>query len=308
MKLRAAVLLLVIVIPRAEAANDRHESVRSLPRPTAAQRAQQEKLLREIGALEQQLEIGGTEFEEEQRAWEADMARPIAWQPLMPVDVKVPAGKKITVETDGTLVMTGRGTKAIALAITARTALRGITAFRIELLPDGAASRNVVINELRISARGRGGKRVPVPLREASSDVESGDRDIARIIDGKTETGWRCHAAGSEPHFIVVRAAAPVGVTGNSETELFFDIAQNHRGDGTLHRVKLSATATASPVRALSRALRAILAIEPTERSDAQRQQLRDYFHPLSESVRKVEGRIAEKKAALAKVVASGRE
>ncbi|HEX5176696.1 MAG TPA: hypothetical protein VFV83_06700 [Chthoniobacteraceae bacterium] len=246
------------------------------------------KLSAELAASEQPLKFGGAEFDAEQRMWEADMARPIDWRPLTPADVKVEGGAKLRIEPDGTLIASGRAAYSDTFTITTRTALRGITALRIELLPDRAGSADAVINELQVTATLALDRHASIVLRNASTDIDAPDAEVGRIIDRKDDTRWRFPLPKTERHFLVVETIEPVAANDHAETELVFRITQHHGEHGTLSRFKLAAATSPHPVRELPAKLRAILALEPTERSDQQRRELADFFYRLSQSARKI--------------------
>jgi hypothetical protein len=225
---------------------------------------------------------GDAEFDAEQQSWEAEMARPVEWQLLAPRAVKVDGGARATIADDGTISASGRAAHSDAFTITARTTLRGITAFRIELLPDPKTAGEAVIGELRITDAAR---RQSVVLQNASSDVEGGGTEVGRIIDHKEQSQWKFPLPRDASRSIVVECAEPVGDA--PETELGFQITQNHGAHPMLSRLRIFATTKPHPVRELPAAIRRILAIEPTERSDAQRKEVADFFRLLSASAKK---------------------
>ena len=241
--------------------------------------------------LEQPSQGGSADFEAALREWEAEMAHPVEWQPLTAHDVQVEGGPKLVIARDGSVTAKGRAAYPDVFSITARTALRGITAFRIEFVADANAPTNALIGELRISAapeptaprRGRHGRK-QIALRNASTDVDESGNKVARIIDEDEESQWRFVIPQEEARSVVVETVKPIG-DGN-RTELVFRIARNEGERRTLGRVRLFATTKPYPVRVLPTALRKILAIEPSERSEAQRKQIDAYFRRHSEPYR----------------------
>ena len=67
----------------------------------------------------------------------------------------------------------------------------------------------------------------------------------------------------------------------------------------SLSRVRLSATTKAPPVRELPDSIRQTIALEPSERTAEQREELIDYFRPMSKAVASVRKQIKEKRAIL---------
>lgn len=120
-----------------------------------------------------------------------------------------------------------------------------------------------------------------VPFVEASADLELTDAGAEKAIDSDPEkTGWAFTDEKGGTHEAIFRLKEPVVVPENAD--LVFDIRQDMAEPNGPRGYDISITRHDGPVRALPSAIRDILGIEPTERDPQQRQQLADYFRPLS--------------------------
>jgi hypothetical protein len=267
------------------------------------------KLTSEIAALEAKMKSGSPEFEAEEHAWEADMARPVAWQLLEVLELK--AGRHVTLDklADGSIKAAGHSTYTDTFVIKTRTNLRGITAFRLELLPDADTRADAVLSELRVCAApadlatpSHAKAAFPnetVLLHDASSDFTADDQ-VSRAIDNRADTHWKFPWPREQPHAAVFQTFKPLGQA--ASTLLTFALVQNHREHGTLDHFRISATTTAPPVRELPENIRTILQLEPTERRETQRAEIANYFRPLAASIRDMARQIEAKKSELAKM------
>lgn len=214
--------------------SDREDEAPTMPFPTEDEKTRRDAVQREIAALEARLNADSPELEAEQHAWEAQMAAPVEWTVLEPEQMSAEGGVQLTRRPDGAVLATGDAATN-TYRIQVRTKLEGITAFRLEALPDpslpgqgpGRSDQgNAVLSELRITAepvaappvRGRF-IRVEAPGRNrmlslAEVQVFQGDVNLASkgmatqsstdfegpaqlAIDGKTDGNFR---AGSVTH------------------------------------------------------------------------------------------------------------
>ena len=138
--------------------NNRGDEEPTLPLPTPEQVAKTAALKDEMTALQEKMKGVTPEFEAELGAWETQMARPADWQLLTPFEIKADSGITLAAQQDGSLLAVGSDhPEKDAYTLKARTALHGITAFRIEALPDDslpahgpgrAENGNAVLSEL----------------------------------------------------------------------------------------------------------------------------------------------------------------
>jgi hypothetical protein len=213
------------VFNQSEDANRRDDEP-TMSFPTSEETAKKTALSEEIAGLEKQLKAATSpELETEEKTWEVQMQKAIDWQPLKTVEIK--AKSQATFETlpDGSLLAHGEMPETDTYTIRVQTDLKGITAFRLEALPDDSLpshgpgrsdNGNAALTNLRAALvpaetkvpRGRF-VRVSLPgvkkfLALAEVQVFSGEENVAlkgtakqsstayggeaqRAIDGKTD-------------------------------------------------------------------------------------------------------------------------
>ena len=136
-------------------------------------------------------------------------------------------------------------------------------------------------------------------LRNASADVEQDGYGAAKALDGDAKSGWAFSQATGQPHAAVFELAEPLA---GADTVLTFTLAQDYGTQHTLGRFRLSATTKAPPVRELPAKIKAVLALEPSEREPKQREELAAYFRPLSKNFAALNQQITAKRAELAAI------
>jgi hypothetical protein len=144
------------------------------------------------------------------------------------------------------------------------------------------------------------GEGVSVSLGAVSADFEQKDFAAANALDGKSDTGWAFGGRAGQPHVLVVEFTKSLDVPDGSVLRL--DLAQLHGAQHTLGKFRVSVTSSPGPIRELPAEIRAVLALEPTERSAEQRAALTKYFRPLSRQVAEIGKRIEGKKTELSKI------
>jgi len=206
---------------------DRNDEEPKMALPTPEEVAKTAKVKDEVAALEKQLKAATSpELEAEEAAWEKEVGKPVAWQPLVPQEIKATSpGTDFMKLPDGSTLVHGEVAETDTYTIHVRTDLHGITGFRLEALPDDslpahgpgrADNGNAVLTHFRAALvpsetkqpRGRY-VRVTVPgmkklLALAEVEVFSNGQNVAvkgeakqsstayggdakRAIDGKTD-------------------------------------------------------------------------------------------------------------------------
>ncbi len=210
--------------------SDRNDEAPTMPLPTAAELEKMAAIKKEITALETKLNGRSAELDGEQRVWEAQAVKPVDWKALKASEITTASGTSLAAQADGSLLAIGNErpeTETYTLKV--QTDLRGITAFRVEVLPDDslpahgpgrADNGNAVLSELHVTAgppeaklvRGRfvrvslanapdglalaevqvfsRGENVALKGVAAQSEVDFGG-EAKRAIDGKTEGNFR---------------------------------------------------------------------------------------------------------------------
>ena len=162
---------------------------------------------------------------------------------------------------DGSLRVSGKPEDKETYTVTARTRLSGISAFRLEALPDPelpqhgpgrTSSGAFVLTSFGVKERER-----PLPLGRAAADVNEKGRAAALVLDSHASTGWGVTSddEAGRPHALVVALERPLagarpaqGVTAPARTLTF--TLEFHAGwppQSSLGRFRLSATTAQRP-------------------------------------------------------------
>ena len=181
------------------------------------------------------------------------------WMPLE-VDRFVSAGgATLTKQKDGSILASGDNPACDTYTITAGSELKGITAIRLEVLPDRslpgngpgrAVNGNFALTEFRVTAAPRGSQTaaVPVVLKKAVADFSQqshGGWPVAAAIDGDPKTGWSVDPQEGLRHVAIFETQKPAGFA--PRTALIFTLKQGERGHN-IGRLRLSATTAKPPI------------------------------------------------------------
>jgi hypothetical protein len=139
-----------------------------------------------------------------------------------------------------------------------------------------------------------------IALQNASADFAQPDFAVGAALDADPKTGWALNPELGKPHAAVFELKQPA--TLQADETFVFTLKQTYGQKHTIGRFRLSATTAPLPVRELPEKIRAVLALEPSERTAAQRAEIAAYFLPLSKHFAELNQQIAAKKAQLAKI------
>ena len=181
------------------------------------------------------------------------------WTLLEPTSFVSAGGATLTKQADGSILAGGKTPSPDTYTITPFTDLSGITAFRLEVLPDPglpqkgpgrANSGNFMLNEFRVTAapQGNPSAAAPVALKNPVADfsqVTHGDWPVVAAIDGDPRTGWSVYPQQGCPHVAVFEVQKPIGFAGG--TTLAFTLEQGER-EHSIGRLRLAATTAEPPI------------------------------------------------------------
>jgi hypothetical protein len=203
--------------------------------PTAEQQQRLDQLVASIKELEHKLAGPNPEVDAAQADWEATAAaeKPVEWIVLEPTELKSQGGATLTRLDDKSILAGGPNPATDTYTIVARTELAGVTAVRLEALPDDSfAARgpgrsvngNIVLTDVRVavapaaasspSVPAEPAPAQPVKLKAASANFSQKDFPIANAIDDKPNTGWAIHPEVGKPHTAVFELDAPLSPSG----------------------------------------------------------------------------------------------
>jgi hypothetical protein len=245
-----------------------------------------------------------------QAAWEQGVvAGGVEWTVLEPLGAMSAGGATLTKQEDGSLLASGTNPTTDTYTVAVGTDLTGITAVRLEVLPDPTlpamgpgrvAHGNFVLSEFQLTAMSavNPGQMSVGILENATADFAQGtdmkEFPASAAIDGQPNTGWAVAPEFGKRHVAVFELKQPLGFEGG--TELTFTLDQQHGSQHTIGRFRLSATTAAKPVTAdgLPDHVVAILKTSSGERSDEQRAALTAYYRTIDAELTRLTTAAAE--------------
>ena len=260
--------------------------------PSADQQRQLDELSAAIRQREAELAGSLPEVDAAQAAWEptAAQTKPATWAVLAPDQLLAAEGTVLTVQAeDQSIVASGPAPASETYTIGAPVNLPGITAVRLEALPDerlagGGPGRsgngNVVLTEVRVAALAAPGDVAqPVVVQAASADFSQQDFPIANAIDGKSNTGWAVYPEVGKAHTAVLQLAQPIGAPGGVRLQVTLEF-QSQYAQHQLGRFRLAVTDSPQPqgTDPLPAAVRSALGIAADQRTPQQRDEIKKYY------------------------------
>jgi hypothetical protein len=274
-----------------------------LPVPTPAQLALKKKLQAETAKLLTTLNTPTPQLAAGQAKWEQSLAaQKVVWTVLEPASLKSARGTTLTKQADGSVLAGGKSPETDTYTVVAHTKLPGITAFRLEVLPDkslpgggpGRSGGNFVLTEVRVTAAAMDKPAQAVALQKAAADFAQHSFPASAAIDGNPKTGWAVAPQVGRAHVAVFETKQDTG--GQGGTTLTFTLDQAYGGRHTLGRFRLSATASARPVK-LSQVpdhILKLLNVPPASRTAKQKDTLASYYRTIAPELAPSWQRLAE--------------
>ena len=258
---------------------------------------------KQLAAAREETKTGEQRMLAAQAVWEKTAAAAPApvWRVLDPETFVSEKGATLTKEAGGVIFSGGAQPVKDTYRIAATTDLVGITAVRIELLPDDRLPvkgpgrgqfGNPVLSELRIRAGAKqGGELALLALRGQAADFNQKDYEVQKAVDGKPDTGWALQGGIGQPHFAVFEFQEPLKIAGG--VKLTFSIDQNYGQGFLLGKLRLSVTTSPQPLP-LPTDVQSILTVAAEKRDEAQKKRLREHFASTQPTLAAAEARIAE--------------
>mgnify|MGYP002622974620 FL=1 len=212
-------------------------------------------------------------------------------------------GAEFTRLDDGSYLASGNNPDRDTLTILATTALEGVKALRIEALahdslpargPGRVAHGNFVLSELAVYAAP--GEEISdehrLTIAAARADHAQDNWPVAAAFDGDEKTGWAVGPEYGVDHWAQFTLAQSVG--GAEYGTLQLELVQNYGKQHTLGCLRIQAVTGEDPSAGMPEEIVSILAVEPAQRDDAQRQELLSYFVSVHPAGAKLEQQIAD--------------
>jgi hypothetical protein len=227
-----------------------------------------------------------------QAQWEETVKNtiPPTWTPLDIMKADSKGGATLTKQTDGSLLLGGKKPARDTYTISAQTTLNGITAIRLETLPDpslsakgpGRASNgNFVLNEFKLSFTPAGEKKAkPIALKNAQADFSQADWAVSGAIDNNPASGWAIAPEFGKAHTAYFELATPLQLPPGAT--LTATMLQQFGQQHTLGRFRLSLTTSKTlSLKGPPAAIAKILGVESTKRTPQQKAELTNYYRSL---------------------------
>ncbi len=194
--------------------------------------------------------------------WKRKQLREIHWSPLGANEFRSEAGRTGTPRQDRSVLVSRPegipGKKDIYTLVTA-TDLAGITAVRLELLPDDllpgkgpglAPNGNLVLTELQleIAHPDRPDEWIPAPFSTAVANFEQGSFAASQAIDGEVDNrgGWALMGNIGVSNWAVFQLKMPTGFSGG--TLIRFRMHQNFDDNHQIGCFRISLTCHDGPI------------------------------------------------------------
>ncbi len=218
---------------------------------------------------------------------EKERARAVRWTPLRPKSA-TSNSPLLTVQPDDSVFASGDVTKSDTYELAFQPQSRGITAVRLEALPDDRLPRHgpgmayyegpkgdFFLGEFQLTADGQPVKVVN-PTQSFGKNNFGADATAAFAVDGDPQTGWSTAGREGQRHEAVFSFAEPL--TGAGELRLKMLFGRHYACSLGRFRISVTTRPGGAEARALSEAAAALVLLPEAELNAAQRQILREEF------------------------------
>ena len=258
--------------------------------PTPEQARKREQIRSEISALEQALKTMTPELASEKAQWERGVVEAAAdWAALKPAKAVSSGGSTLAVQKDSSILASGQNPETDDYIVEAKIPQRGITALRLEALPDPSLPRggpgrdpygNFFLSRVDVELLSSAGAK-KLRIRKVLADD-------GRLNDKKFQQLWSVDASRDEkrlPRQMVLLLDAPAGSPGDTVRVTLHQTSE-FGGQG-LGRFRLSVTSSPEPERivGVSAKLRSVLETPAARRTEKQEKDLIDYFLSVAKSL-----------------------
>ncbi|MFT7640064.1 MAG: mono/diheme cytochrome c family protein [Pirellulaceae bacterium] len=265
----------------------------------------------EIGNLTRQLNEAKTDLETALTVWEAEIQKKLAasntakFHDVEVLKLEAKDGVTFQKKEDGSYLAMGPNPPTNVYSLLLKTDVKEITGIRLEVLADAslgaggpgrAGHGNFVLNEIVV--RAADSAVVPddaiIKLPRAKADHSQADWDAQTAINGRKDRGWAVAPQFNKNHYAIFFTEKPIQFPGTTWLQVTLD--QYHGTQHTIGRFRLSVMTGNDVEQLVPDAIRQILAVKAEERSEPQRQSIRDHFATQYEPTSKLVKAIAELK------------
>jgi hypothetical protein len=279
--------------------------------PSRKQQARRAEILAEAAKIEDDLLSKDPDLKTRQTDWEKEMRGEVVdWQVLDPDSYYGAVGTKFAKLDDHSLLATASNPGVSTYTVTVKTKLKGITAFRLEVLtdpnlphngPGRAGHGNLVLTDFSVKAVSQdGGTTNDVTLQNATADFSQSSFPVADAITGKADAkhGWGIDAGPgriNQDRKAVFETKDNVGF--DEGTTLTFTLKQLFGSEHTIGRFRLSATTKPDrPIHAdpLSAEVREIINVPSEKRTASQERKVFSFYRTIDPKCAKANQQISE--------------
>ncbi|HXE54989.1 MAG TPA: hypothetical protein VN541_18350, partial [Tepidisphaeraceae bacterium] len=268
--------------PQTAAERSRLEAMRSFAAPYS-----------EINRIQTVLKSPLPQLAAEQERWEKDLARGTGWSVLHVQSAHSTGGADLNVEPDGSIFVEGPSAATDSYELLAKTSIKGITAVRLEALPDPrlpgngpgrGPNGNFVLTGIHVVAD------QDVPIASAVASAEQQGFPISGALDGK---GWGIGPATGQPLDATFYLKQPTGSSGIIKISLD---QHSKFPQHTIGHFRIWVTANPEPDAAARspEGISEIVNIPPASRSPEQKGRLAAYFRAIAPSLKPLRARLAD--------------
>ena len=272
----------------------RLEALRTLVAPQA-----------ELVRLEGVLNAQTPQLDAEMARWEQRVLAGATWTPLEFTEMKSDGGASFAREADGSVVVTGNSPAADNYRLTAAGPLRGITAVRLEVLPDPrlpdngpgrGAGGNFILTRfgLATAPKANAAQSTPVELHSPQASVEQQNWSVLGAVDDRNDTGWGVGGYAGRP--ATATFYTRVGVPGGEENLLQFVLEQQAAAQAqhTIGRFRIWVTNALDPQGAPKVPDRILALLKDKNRDEGEKAELTAYYRSIAPSLEPVRQRLTE--------------
>lgn len=261
----------------------------------------------EIARLEEVLKAQTPQLDAERARWEQRVLAGESWVPMQVVDLKSDGGATFSREADGSVAVTGNNPAADTYRVTATSALRGITALRLEALPDPrlpqngpgrADNGNFALTRLSLAhaPKSNPGQSTPVELHSPRASAEQAGWGPSGLLDDRNDTGWGIDGYAGRPIAVTFQTRAVV--PGGDDTLLTLTLEHGSQfPKHAIGRFRLWATNALEPQDAPKVSGRILALLRNPKRNAAEQAEVAAYHRSIAPSLEPVRQRLAELRA-----------
>ncbi len=269
--------------------------------PDAKMQTQRRKIEQAVAKLETELQSKNPDWQKRMSAWEASV-KPLAgeWLTLPVETVTASFGVKFEKMHDASFIARGDAATNNIYVVTAQSALKAITGFRLEVMSDISLPHNgpgrrladgvAAINEFvaEVVNQDDPTKKRKIEFARVTADFENPTAPASYLIDGTWHTAWTTDtqlALRHQDRKLVLALKEPLTLAANEK--LVIQIVQKYPNNDAINfgihplvgRFRLATTAAANPsADPVPASVRQCLNVAATQRTASQQQAIFQHF------------------------------